>query len=76
MHHDLSERIRQARHHAGLSTRELSDKIHMNGDDSDKLEAGRSQLPHKIVTIASLCGVDALWLSSGYGDMLHPAAGA
>ncbi|MBF0139766.1 MAG: helix-turn-helix domain-containing protein [Magnetococcales bacterium] len=73
MNHDLNERIRQARRYAGLSTSELSDKVHMFASEVDHLDTGRSHLPEKIVAIASLCGVDGVWLNSGYGEMIHPS---
>lgn len=70
----LGERIQQARKHAGLTQKELADKVGISQTAIHKLECGRSKLSRKTVAIALTCGVDPIWLDIGRGDMALPGS--
>ncbi|MBF0140458.1 MAG: helix-turn-helix domain-containing protein [Magnetococcales bacterium] len=69
MNSNLSERIKQARKHAGLTQKELADKVGLSQTAIHKIECGRSRLSRKTVSIALTCGVDPIWLDTGLGEM-------
>lgn len=66
---NLSDRIQQARKHAGLTQKELADKVGISQTAVHKLECGRSRSSRRTVAIALTCGVDPIWLDNGRGDM-------
>lgn len=71
----LSERIRAARRHAGLTQRELADKIGIAQTAISQLESGKTQRSTYLLAIASVCNVSSFWLAEGKGPMLRdPAA--
>ncbi|MBH3417583.1 helix-turn-helix transcriptional regulator [Pseudomonas asiatica] len=71
----LSERIRAARQHAGLTQRELAEKIGIAQTAISQLESGKTQRSTYLLAIASACNVSSFWLAEGTGPMLpDPAA--
>lgn len=74
MPNTLSERIQQARKHAGLTQKELADKVGISQTAVHKLECGRSRSSRRTVAIALTCGVDPIWLDNGRGEMALPGA--
>lgn len=70
----LSERIRAARQHAGLTQRELADKIGIAQTAISQLESGKTQRSTYLLAIASACGVNSFWLAEGTGPMLRDTA--
>ncbi|MBF0602524.1 MAG: helix-turn-helix domain-containing protein [Nitrospirae bacterium] len=69
MNSTLSDRIKQARKHAGLTQKELADKVGISQTAIHKLEGGGSRSSRKTITIALTCGVDPIWLDTGRGEM-------
>ena len=65
----LSERIKIARKHAGLTQKELADRVEISQTAVHKLECGRSKSSRRTVAIALTCGVDPIWLDTGRGEM-------
>ncbi|MBF0422088.1 MAG: helix-turn-helix domain-containing protein [Magnetococcales bacterium] len=74
MTNTLSDRIQQARKHAGLTQKELADKVGISQTAVHKLECGRSRSSRRTVAIALTCGVDPIWLDNGRGEMALPGA--
>ncbi|MEO5367370.1 MAG: helix-turn-helix domain-containing protein [Magnetococcus sp. WYHC-3] len=72
----LSHRIRIAREHAGLTQKELADRVGISQTAVHKLECGRSRSSRRTVTIALTSGVNPVWLETGHGDMLATPSGA
>ncbi|HAT51012.1 MAG TPA: hypothetical protein DCS88_11865, partial [Alphaproteobacteria bacterium] len=70
----LSERIQKARKHAGLTQKDLADKVGISQTAVHKLECGRSRSSRRTVAIALTCGVDPIWLDNGRGEMALPGA--
>lgn len=66
----LSERIKAARTHAGLTQRELADKVGIAQTAISQLESGKTLRSTHLFTIAEECGVSASWLVTGMGGML------
>lgn len=65
----LSERIKLARKHAGITQKELAQKVGISQTAIHKLEGGGSRSSRKTIAIALTCGVDPIWLDTGRGDM-------
>ncbi|HIJ83478.1 MAG: phage repressor protein, Serine peptidase, MEROPS family S24 [Magnetococcales bacterium] len=72
MNNTLAERIKQARKYAGLTQKELADKVGLSQTAVHKIECGRSASSRRTVSIALTCGVDPVWLDTGRGDMALP----
>lgn len=70
----LSERIKQARKHAGITQKELAKRVGISQTAVHKLEGGGSHSSRKTVAIALTCGVDPIWLDTGLGEMALPGA--
>lgn len=68
---ELKDRIKAARAHANLTQGQLALKVGMDQTSISNLERGKSQGTSFIAQIASACGVSALWLADGSGDMLN-----
>lgn len=66
----LSQRIRASREYAGLTQKELADRVSISQTAVHKLECGRSQSSRRTVAISLACGVNPIWLETGQGDML------
>lgn len=71
----ISDRIKLARKHAGLTQKELADKVGISQTAVHKLECGRSRSSRRTVAIALTCGVDPIWLETGRGEMSLPGSG-
>lgn len=73
---EYKERVKAARKHAKLTQGQLGQLVGIDQASVSDLERGRSQRSSYNATIAKACGVSALWLESGEGDMLAtPSAG-
>ncbi|HIJ85971.1 MAG: HTH cro/C1-type protein [Magnetococcales bacterium] len=70
----LSTRIRQARKYAGLTQKDLAERVGISQTAIHKLEGGGSRSSRKTISIALTCGVDPIWLDSGRGEMALPGA--
>lgn len=66
----LSQRIRTSREYAGLTQKELADRVSISQTAVHKLECGRSRSSRRTVAISLACGVNPIWLETGQGDML------
>ncbi|MFJ2981225.1 MULTISPECIES: XRE family transcriptional regulator [unclassified Pseudomonas] len=71
---NLSERIKQARKHAGLTQRELADQVGIAQTAISQLESGKTQRSSYLMAIAKTCGVSSAWLAEGWGPMLRDPA--
>ncbi|MFK3943940.1 LexA family protein [Pseudomonas monteilii] len=67
---ELKDRIKAARANAKLTQVQLAEKVGMDQASISNLERGKAQGTSYIVQIASVCGVSALWLANGTGNML------
>ncbi|KJK14863.1 S24 family peptidase [Pseudomonas sp. 2(2015)] len=67
---ELKDRIKTARAHASLTQGQLAAKVGMDQTSISNLERGKSQGTSYMAQIASACGVSALWLAEGTGEML------
>lgn len=65
----LAKRIKRAMEYAGLTKKELADKIGLEQNVIDGLEHGRPGFYVQVVHIALECDVDPVWLTLGLGDM-------
>ncbi len=66
----LSERVRLARKHAGLTQKELADIVGIAQTAISQLESGKTQRSTYLIQIAMACKVNTEWLASGEGSML------
>lgn len=66
-----AQRLKAARDHAGLSQSELGRQVDMSAQSIQYLEDSEkaAQGSNKTASIASVCGVSALWLETGQGTM-------
>ncbi len=71
---NLSDRIQKARKNAGLTQKELADRVGISQTAVHKLECGRSRSSRRTVAIALTCGVDPIWLDTGRGEMVLAGA--
>lgn len=69
MNSSLSDRIKLARKHAGLTQKTLADRVGISQTAIHKLEGGGSRSSRKTISIALTCGVDPIWLDTGRGEM-------
>lgn len=67
---EYKDRIKKARAHAGLTQGQLADAVGVKQASISDLETGKSQSSSYSASIAKICGVDALWLEKGRGEML------
>ncbi|MBF0346457.1 MAG: helix-turn-helix domain-containing protein [Magnetococcales bacterium] len=74
MSNTLNERIKMARKHAGITQKELAERVGISQTAIHKLEGGGSQSSRKTIAIALTCGVDPIWLDTGRGEMALPGA--
>lgn len=77
MNTQLKDRVLAARKLAGLTQKELADRVGVSQTAIHKLESGRSQSSRRTVPIALSCGVDPIWLERGEGPMqrqVHPVS--
>lgn len=78
---DLSERIKAARKHAGLTQRQLAEAASVEQPLISQLENKKTLKTAHVAQIAKACRVSAIWPASGEGSMLpgkgsEPAPGA
>lgn len=66
----LSERIKAARQHAGLTQRELAEKVGIAQTAISQLESGKTQRSTYLFQISEACAVSATWLANGTGEMI------
>ncbi|BBT39052.1 XRE family transcriptional regulator [Pseudomonas putida] len=69
---NLSQRIKMARKHAGLTQSELAEIVGIAQTAVSQLESGKTLRSTYLVQIAQACSVNSLWLASGEGEMLQP----
>lgn len=67
----LKDRIKQARKHAELTQRELAAAVGVSQPVISQLESGENLQSVHLLKIASVCGVNPLWLSEGTSEMLE-----
>ncbi|WP_244306931.1 XRE family transcriptional regulator [Azotobacter salinestris] len=72
---NLSQRIKAARKHAGLTQRQLAEAVNVEQPLISQLETGKTLKSAHIAQMAKVCGVSAIWLASGEGEMLPSDAG-
>lgn len=70
---DFAKRLKEARAHAGLTQEQLAEQADMSQSAIGDLESKRHG-SRRTATLASICGVSALWLESGEGLMSADAA--
>lgn len=71
---EYKERIKAARRHANLTQAQLAKIVGIDQASISDLERGRSQRSSYNASIAKACGVSAIWIESGTGPMVAPAA--
>lgn len=69
MEMNYSQRIKAARSHAGLTQSELARLVGIDQTSISNLERGKSQGSSHTASIAKACGVSAIWLEAGLGEM-------
>lgn len=67
---EFKDRLKAARRHANLNQAELAQRAGITQTSISDLERGKSKATAHVAKIANVCGVDALWLSDGKGEML------
>lgn len=72
---NLSQRVKAARKHAGLTQRELAKAAQVEQPLISQLETGKTLKSAHIAQIAKACRVSAIWLASGEGEMVAPIFG-
>lgn len=65
----LAERLEWARNEIGLSQQQLADKSKVAQSTIGGLETGARLSARRITTIASVLGVNSLWLAEGRGPV-------
>ncbi|MCU7646684.1 XRE family transcriptional regulator [Pseudomonas piscis] len=70
---ELKDRLKTARRHAKLNQTELAVHAGITQTSISDLERGKSKATAFVAQIASACGVSALWLAEGVGQMLVAA---
>lgn len=69
----FGQRLSQARRHAKLTQQQLAKKAGLSQGTVSELETIAHGSSH-VNTLASICGVNAMWLESNTGDMLEGMA--
>jgi SOS-response transcriptional repressor LexA len=67
---EYKDRLKVARRHAQLTQGQLADAIGITQTSISDLERGKSKGTSFNARIAEICGVRALWLEDGVGEML------
>lgn len=67
---EYKDRLRAARQHANLTQGQLAEAIGITQTSISDLERGKSKGTTFSARIAKACGVSALWLEDGLGEML------
>lgn len=71
---NYSERIKAARKHAKLTQSGLAAAVGIDQTSISNLERGKSRGSSHTASIAAACGVNALWLETGLGEMTGEVA--
>ncbi|WP_099431296.1 LexA family transcriptional regulator [Pseudomonas mosselii] len=71
---NYSERIKAARKHAKLTQSGLAAAVGIDQTSISNLERGKSRGSSHTASIASVCGVNPLWLETGLGEMTGEVA--
>lgn len=66
---ELKDRLKQARKHARLTQVELAERAGIKQASVSEIERGLTRTSGHLVKLATICGVDPVWLSEGVGDM-------
>lgn len=66
---ELKDRLKMARKRAKLTQAQLADAVGITQTSITDLERGKSQSSSYVAELARACGVDALWLATGLGEM-------
>lgn len=66
----LSDRIKAARKHAGLTQKDLADRVGIAQTAISQLESGKTLRSSYLLQIAEACGVSPMWLATDMGGML------
>ncbi|MFC0708677.1 XRE family transcriptional regulator [Azorhizophilus paspali] len=72
---EFKDRLKTARKHAKLTQAQLAGRVGVNQTSVSDLERGKSQSTSYIAQIAQACGVSAIWLASGKGEMISGKPG-
>ena len=75
LHMEYKDRVKAARKHARLTQVELAKMVGIDQASISDLERGRSSRSSYNASLAKACGVSALWLEKGIGEMLDIGAG-
>jgi len=68
---ELKDRLKKARKYSGMTQTAVSQKIEgMSQASYSELERGESKSTSKIIELASLFGVNPVWLGTGKGEMI------
>lgn len=67
---EYRDRLKRARKHAGLMQQQLAKLTGITQTSISELETGRSSASSFSASIAKACGVDPVWLETGYGEMI------
>jgi len=71
---EFKDRLKAARKLAGITQTQLAELTGMTQTTISYLEIGKCHSTTFCARIANACGVDALWLETGQGDMHNSAA--
>lgn len=66
---NLSDRIQAARKFAGITQKQLADRVGISQTAVHKLESGGTRASRSTISIALACGVDPIWLDTSRGEM-------
>ena len=72
----LSDRIKAARKHAGLTQSQLAERVGIAQTAISQLESGKTLRSSYLPQIAEACGVSVIWLASNIGPMIIAPAQA
>jgi len=64
---NLSERVKAARKHAGLTQTQLAERVGIAQTAISQIESGKTLRSTYLFDIAEACGVNSMWLVSGVG---------
>lgn len=72
---DLKQRFKAARKHAGLTQKELAERLNIAQASISEIETGKTASTSYCARAAAICGVSPLWLEAGEGEMLSGQSG-
>jgi transcriptional regulator with XRE-family HTH domain len=73
---EFKDRLKAARRHSKLGQIALAEKVGINQTSISDLERGKSKATAYTAQLAAACGVSAIWLAEGVGEMLAPSRNA